>query len=46
MLGKDKLINLKLTAFFISPRSWAIFQNFDVERAKNTYDTYDIPREK
>ena len=43
MLGKDKLINLKLTAFFISPRSWAIFQNFEVERVKNTYD---IPREQ
>ena len=29
LLGKDKLKNLKLSAFFILPRSWAIFQKFE-----------------
>ena len=29
LLGKDKLKNLKLSAFFILPRSGAIFQKFE-----------------
>ena len=38
LLGKDKLINLKLTVFFILPRSRDIFQKFEGKSVENTVE--------
>ena len=38
LLGKDKLINLKLTVPFILPRSRDIFQKFEGKSVENTVE--------
>ena len=38
LLGKDKLINLKLTVFFILPKSRDIFQKFECKSVENTVE--------
>ena len=38
LLGKDKLINLKLTVPFILPRSLDIFQKFEGKSVENTVE--------
>ena len=37
LLEKDKLVNLKLTVFFIFPSNQAIFQKIEGESFKNNW---------
>ena len=39
-LGKDKLLNLKLTVFFILPRSRDIFQKFEGKSVENAVEPF------